>query len=271
MMRTIRFILVVLFFIIKEGDKMKVGDNVTLTKENFKDVMSHMHTTDTMFMNSQCLFVEYYDIIKSPWFILLTVIHQNERIRPIIDTSRIEGLDTNELFEWYCKRENRNFLLDLATAPTNKIEYNLILDVLMENEIFYTVDTKLNAVDAILTALRQKMVKKVVIYTEKENKFVREDIQRIFGAYGNVKYWYGDFKKNISKLPDDSSYMLSDFNKIVSMADAEHLNYASLILPYDYDYNFIVNEDGSKAPIVDMNYLGKDFLFKVAYFNACMN
>lgn len=250
---------------------MRAGDSITITKDNFKDVMANMHTTDTMFMNSQCLFVEYHDIIKSPWFVLLTVIHQNEKIRPIIDTSRIAGLDTNQLFEWYCKRENRNFLLDLATAPTNKIEYNTILDILMNNEIFYTIDTKLNAIEAITIALRQKMVKKVVIYTEEENRFVREDIQRLFGSYQNVKYWYGDFEKLLEKIPDDSSYMLSDFNKIVSMADANHLNYASLILPYDFDYNFIIGDDGSKTPIVDMTYLGKDHLFKISYFNACSN
>lgn len=247
---------------------LKPGDNVILTKDNVKDVLSNMHTTDTMFMNAQCLFVEYYDIIKAPWFILLTLIHQNDKIRQIIDTSRIEGLDTNELFEWYCKRENRNFLLDLATAPTNKIEYNTILDILMRNEIFYTINTKLNAVEAISIAIRQKMVKKVVIYTEEENQYVREDIERLFNSNPIVKYWYGDFEKILEKIPDDSSYMLSDFNKIVSMADANHLNYASLILPFDYDYNFIINEDGSKTPIVDITYLGKDNLFKISYFNA---
>lgn len=249
---------------------MKINDEVVLTPENFKDVMQHMHTTNTTFMNSQCLFVEYYDIVKAPWFILLSVIHQNEKIKPIIDTEQISSYDTNQLFEWYCKRTNRNFLLDLAIAPTNKVAYNDILDVLMQNEIFYQIDTKLNAVEAITIALKHKQAKSVVIYSEDNNKYIRDDIKRLFGKYDAVKYMYGDFEKVLEKIPQDSSFMLSDFNKVVTMADAGRLNYASLILPYDYEYNFVINEEGKRVPIVDMTYLGKDNLFKVAYFNACL-
>ena len=117
---------------------------------------------------------------------------------------------------------------------------------------------------------KHKQAKSVVIYSEDNNKYIRDDIKRLFGKYDAVKYMYGDFEKVLEKIPQDSSFMLSDFNKVVTMADAGRLNYASLILPYDYEYNFVINEEGKRVPIVDMTYLGKDNLFKVAYFNACL-
>lgn len=247
---------------------MNFNDDIIITKDNAKDIMSNMKTGG-VFMNSKCLFVEYYDIIKAPWYILLSVIHQNETIRPIIKTSLVSYLDTNSLFEWYCNRKHRNFLYDLAAVPLDKVDYDQILDILMRNEIFYTVDTELNAVQVIKTALKEHVVEQVVIYNEDENLFIREDIKRIFGNNPKVKFMHGDFSDVLKSIPNDSSYMLSDFNKAITMADENRLSYASLILPYDFEYNFVKDGKGEKVPAIDFAYLGKDHLFKLNFFNAC--
>ena len=247
---------------------MNFNEDVILTKDNFKEVMSHMSTSKNMFLNSECIFVEYYDIIKAPWYILLSVLPQNQKIRELLDLSEIDYLDSSGLFEWYCNRKNRNFLQDLAINKNMPEELDKILNVLMNNEIFYTTDTSLNAIKTINIALSHKMVKNVIIYTEDENKYVDNDIKMLFPKK-NVKYKYGDFRSILKEVPTDTTYFLSDFNKVISMAEEGHLNYSSLVLPYDFSYNFIKDEEGNKVPLIDFSYLGKDHLFKMAYFNAC--
>ena len=38
---------------------------------------------DTIFNNAQCMFVEYYDVIKCPWFALLTCIKDEPSLENI--------------------------------------------------------------------------------------------------------------------------------------------------------------------------------------------
>lgn len=247
---------------------MNFNEDIILTKDNFTEVMSHMSTAKNMFLNSECMFIEYYDIIKIPWYVLLTVLSQNKKIRELLNLSEIEYLDSNGLFEWYCNRKNRNFLQDLAINKNIPDEFDTILDVLMDNEIFYETNTQLNTVNIINVALSHKMVKNVIIYTDDENDYVKKDIEKIF-TKKNVKYKYGDFRKILKEIPTDTTYIFSDFNKAIIMAEENHLNYSSLVLPYDFSYNFLTNENNERVPLIDFGYLGKDHLFKIAYFNAC--
>lgn len=247
---------------------MNFNEDVVLTNDNFKEVMEHMSVSKNMFLNSECIFVEYYDIIKAPWYILLSVLPQNQKIREILDLSEVDYLDSNGLFEWYCNRKNRNFLQDLSIDKNIPDEMDKLLSVLMNNEIFYTTNTQLNAIKVINTALNHKMAKNIIIYTEEKSVHAENDIRTLFSKK-NVEYRYGDFRSVLKDVPTDTTYFLSDFNKVVTMAEENHLNYSSLVLPYDFSYNFIMDENGNKVPLIDFTYLGKDHLFKMAYFNAC--
>ena len=247
----------------------KPFEKISLTKDNFEDIIGAMHAPNALFLNAECLFVEYQDIIKMPWYVLMSVIHQNEKLAPLINVNHIDGLDDIGLMEWYCQRSNRNPLIDIASAPLDKVDYDEILTVLMKNSpILYEVDTELNAVGVIKLALRQGIVKQVIIYSDEVNQVIVDDAYKLFGK-NRVKVFCGNLPQVLERMPQDSSYMISDFNKIISIADAGKLDYASLILPYDYSYNFVIDEKRERTPIVDMTYLGKDHLFKYSYFNAC--
>lgn len=244
---------------------------IDLTKDNFMDIMKSMHSSSGVFLNSECLFVEYHDIIKMPWYVLMTIVHQNEKLLPLINIKTISGLDDTGMLEWYCNRSNRNPLIDIASAPLDKVDYDMLLDVLMTaSPILYEADTELNGVQVIKTAIKQGLAKNVIFYSEKNEPSIDEDIERIFGKSSKIEVCHGSFRKLLeTKIPDDTTYMLSDFNRVITLADTGKLNYASLVLPYDYAYNFIIHDDGTKEPIVDLEYLGKENVFKVAYFNAC--
>lgn len=255
----------------KQNDILKYlsSDGEILTAENFSTIMKNMKVQDKMFMNSECMVVEYNDILKCPWFVLLTVIDQNKKLEPIMNLDKISSLDADSRFEWYCNRENRNFLYDITKIPPDAIDYDELLSILMKSEILYEIDSTLNAKDAIDIALKQKQVKEVIIYNETNDSYMRKDIEKMYGKYKNVKFRCGEFSDVIKDVPIDSSYMLSDFTKVITMAECNKLNMSSVILPYDFEYNYIKNDDGERVPIVDFTYLGKENLFKVHFFNAC--
>lgn len=264
---------------------MMYGDEVVLTKDNAREVFGHMLSPDTVFTNSQCMVVEYHDCVKSPWYVLLTVLSQNKKIRELVDLTPIDGLNSIQLFEWYRNRKNRNFLLDIASYPESVIPYDELLEVLMNNRIFYLANTELNTVNIILTAVRTKTVKKVIIFNDKArdrdgkeleingeiSKHIAEDVANIFGNKNIVSFVNDDFSKIVDSVPPDSTYIISDFTKITTLDDKKRLNYSSLVLPNDFAYNYVFDDNNglrTDTPIINFDYFAKNSIFKLNFFNA---
>ena len=62
---------------------------------------------DTLFYNSQCLFIEYHDVLKSPWLILLNVVKNNEDLNRVFDMSEIKNLDGQ--YDWIASWRNSEY------------------------------------------------------------------------------------------------------------------------------------------------------------------
>lgn len=255
---------------------MEYGEEVLLTPDNVIEVMQHLATTNSVFTNSECIFVEYYDILKAPWYILETMISQYDKLEEILDFSDIKELNLISQLEWYCNRENRNFLEDISKVPPGAIDFDRLLDILMNSEILFTANSELNAAEVIRLALKKKVVKKVMVYVEPSHdpkvnltEYVKKDVADMFSNSSLVSVISGEFSKVLENVPTDTTYFLSDINKVVTMETAKHLNYASIILPYDYAYNYVF-ENGKKTdkPLVDFDYLAKTSTFKLNFFNA---
>lgn len=224
-------------------------------------------STDSVFFNSECLFVEYYDVIKAPWFILLGICRENENLKQIINIDPIENLPINSLFEWYVNRKYRNIFYELSRIkeiPMNVFD-NLLYDQMGSTGMFFEMDTELNAVPTIKKVLSGILVKEIVIYTEKYSKFVDTDIQQLFGDDKRVHYKHGDINTVLNGIPTDTTYMLSDIDKVINIQETDHLGMSSIVIPHEYRYNKTV--DGKWN--VDLEYLAKENIFKVAFFNAC--
>ena len=255
---------------------MTYGEEVMLTPDNVMDVLTHLSTTDSVFTNSECIFVEYYDILKTPWYILLTVIPQNEKLSHIMDFSDVKELNLISLLEWYCNRENRNFLEELSKVEPGAIDLDRLLDVLMGSEILYTANSELNTVEVIRLVLKKKLVKKVMVYAEPSHdksvdllQFIKKDVGELFYDNPLVSVVSGEFSEVLKQVPTDTTYFLSDINKVVTMSNEKRLDYASIVIPYDYAYNFVF-ENGKRTnmPLVNFDHLSKTNNFKLNFFNA---
>lgn len=228
---------------------------------------------NTMFYNSQCLFVEYNDVLKCPWFTLLCTIKENDSVQEIFNLSEIQDLDEIELFEWYINRKHRNIYenfpiwTDHVKITMDNFYENFLKEQMGFSDFFYKTDTTLNFNTTLKTVLEMKdLVKKVVIYSEYDNPHIREDIRV---NYKNCTFVSGDFKEAVTSIPNDSTFVFSDINKLNLLAEMKKLDYSSVIICDGYRYNSLPN-DKTKL-LADVELLKKIYIFKLDFFDNFYN
>ena len=224
-------------------------------------------SNDAVFYNSKCLFIEYHDIIKVPWFVLLNICRQNQKLNEVLDFSPVQHLTLNGLFEWYVNRKNRNIFYELAINKNTPIETfdKIVDDQLCISSIFFDTDTSLTIVPTVKKLLTETLVKEIVVYSEVYSKFIETDIKNIFGGDKRIKYLHGNINEVLNTVPIDTTYFFSNIDNVVSLDETNHLDMSSIVLPHEYRYN----KNSENKWNVDLVYLAKDHTFKVSYYNAC--
>ena len=232
--------------------------------------MSERHiyvTNDTIFYNSQCLFVEYNDVIKMPQFVLLLILKDNESMKQVFDMSEFDSLSLPELYEWYINRHNINFLKDLPliipeeTLPESFFDETL-QGLLTQSDEIYSKDAELSFANVLrLVVAQEKLVKKIIVYNKEDNEYIRNDLLEMYGE--RVQFMHGNFRDVLDLIPDDSTYVFSDINKINILADMNRLNCSSVIVAAGFRYNQI-DSDSYK---VNFKELESKFVFKHSFFN----
>lgn len=222
-----------------------------MPKSKEKAVLTSFNST---FTNDDAIFIEYHDVLKCPWYVFLTLVHNNGIMSEIFDMRSIAKYDKDELYEWYTNREYRNIFANLPIR-TDVIEslkndygkdYNLkkwlddTLNYELE-EIPITVEANsdLNCMKiASYITQTKNLVKKIYVYTEEYNSNIEKDIDSIFDMKAN--YVHGDFKEVLknSGITNNSTFIISDIKKIVDLDDAGILEYSSVLLVERYKYNY---------------------------------
>lgn len=230
---------------------------------------------DGLFMNAKVLFVEYADIIRAPYLILMKILSEsgleNGGLQEPFDISPIKGLSSEDLVLWYYQRKDQNPLVDLI--PKEKLSDVRLSDVdaFLQRQIedhpeFVDVAFPLNFMDVIgnLFLGENHMVDKVLIYHPVDNPAIRADVERTFNGMP-VEFVYGDFKEAIVDFkPGTATYVFSDVTNIQVLADAGKLEQSSILVPAEYSYNF--TEEGEWK--IDFNAYMKDTIFKIDFFYA---
>lgn len=243
------------------------------------DIIYHS-TTDTLFYNSQCLFIEFHDVIEMPWLILAYLIKKDKSIREVFKTDKISSYSVQDMFEWYIYRKHRNIFesIGLQDEAYDNMRgnmpddwYDIFLNNCMVNsQGLYMIDTKLVFYKSLNILLSDSpgMVKRIIIYSEYEEpgiKYFIDDMLK-FSIYQNkIEYIYGDFKSIISNIPNDSTYVLSDIEKINKIKEANKLNMSSILIANGLRYNYMLN-DKTKLK-VDIDKMKEDTVFKCSFFD----
>lgn len=221
---------------------------------------------NTIFLNADYIVIEYMDLIKSPYLVFLHCIRRNEKLREILKIEQIEFLDDISLYEWYINRKHQNFLVDLNRYPdqiSEKDLYDLLELQLNNSPMMYEQATMLLLGERLPIMQAKKMaVKDIIIYHPHENNFAKDDLTR---ETNHEFTFMNNFEEVLDKAKSNSTYFLSDIEKVITMKDKEYLKCSSVTLPVEYRYN--------KKNMNDFKYdlysLYKDIPYKLSFFRAC--
>lgn len=231
-----------------------------------------IRTENTLFKNSQCLLVEYSDVLKTPFFLLMSACRQSSMVGKIFDLSEIKDKSISELYLWYLHRKNFNPYRDfkIITEIENFDDgfYDYLLKAhLNTSEVYYNTNTELlfsKVLKDLLHSNDSNFLHKVIIYDEFGNSHTEEDVKRLYHSDSiSVSFMTGDFKEVLKQVPNDSSYVLADMTRINDMIEMNRLNYSSILIPYEFDYN--IDQDVMSYK-VDLEDLEKEYTFKINFF-----
>lgn len=223
---------------------------------------------DTLFYNSQCLFVEYNDVLRFPtFFIIYALLENKEEFSNILDLDSFGVSSVENLVEWYWMRKHRNVLDNVdRLIESDDIEtmlMDLTKNILNMNEIYTSNDTQLPFYTTLkIMNTQSNMVKRILVYTEEQNSCIEKEINNEFD--GKVGYVYGDFVDVLSTVPVDSTYVFSDIEKINALKDNGKLDYSSILLADGLRYNYKIKN--RKEFKVDIDTLLKSHTFKINFF-----
>jgi len=220
-----------------------------------------------IFYNSECLFVEYNDVLSIPWFFLLLQIRNDKTMNEVFDMELIKNYNIEEMVEWYIYRKHRNILKNIPLKDPNFFNganLDFVLNELMDlTPYFYGDFFDLNFVVTLQNAIIHKnIIHKIVVYSEYTNDYIEDSVKR---NYPTVSFVSGDFVEVVANVPNNSTFVFSDINKINILAKMDKLRYSSILVVDGYRYNY-TKEDKNKIKI-DIEGLMKDHIFKLDFFN----
>lgn len=232
---------------------------------------------DFVFLNSKSVFIEYIDIIRAPYFFMLYGLSKSDQTNPmsVLDLSPILGKSDTEISEFYYTRRNQNPLYDLAKDGADYAKLDDLLDISIESDPeILRYSPELNCVNAISSLLRNDdiLVKKIYVYYPYPNAVVESDVMdTIFHFTKNVEFVSGPLEDVLKSVPDDSTYIFSDISKIDTLARVGKLNLASVVLPFEYGYNYEDPTDVTGNLVINLDAYMKENLFKIDFFLASID
>ena len=225
-----------------------------------------------IFLNSDYVVIEYIDFIKSPYLLLLGQIrnqlrfkNKDFRLQEVINGDKIMYLNDTSLYEWYINRKNRNFYLDLNKYPDKISEQEW--DQLLEDQMnsfhqFYTESDFLILANTVNIISTKGYVKDIIFYHPHKNNYAQQDMER---AFDRKFTFMNDFNEVLELAGENSTYFLSDIDKINIMRQKNLLKYSSITLPIEYRYN---KKDMTNFKL-DFKSLYKTDVFKLTLMRAC--
>lgn len=243
-------------------------------------------SSDDIFQNTECLFIEYDDVLKSPMFSLLNIIKDRESVKKIFDMTEFDGLTSNELYEWYVERESKNMFkyFDLLDDSLTNIfdddvnvfyrwcdsfyedMYKSLPTETLQNMNWLNFDTPLRNLLKTKTD-KTGLVKKIYVWHPFYSENIEKDLKSRY--HESVTFVYGDLINVLieNEIKPDSTFVFSELLNVLNLAKAGILNYSSVLIADEYYYNY----DSEMEPIINFEEIFKDYIFKIDFFDNIYN
>ena len=221
---------------------------------------------ERFFLNSECVFIEYSDLIKLPWFIALHFLRQSEKLSDTFDVESLKDLDINELLMVYINRKYRNIYQNFYKGNSDTVDLEKLDEILeaqiQTDNVFYDVELALSIPRAISILLASKVAKRICIYHPTYNEYIEKDINETYGE-GRCEFIYGDFSEVVKELPEDITFILSDAYKILTLIEIDRIEFTTVLLAAEYKYNY----DENDKEIINSELLQQEHTLHFSYFS----
>lgn len=203
-------------------------------------VMTH----NPFVMQGEVFFINYEEIIKSPYPFILDKIKTDmlELYKDVIHIDKISELTMKSLLTLCYYRDTKNVLEYLAK---DEFDFVKTLNVLMSNyPELYDLSEPLAMHNTVKLFLGEKFTKHIYIHSDAYDERIAYDIKKTFKNADLVTYVYGPMGKVLENLPmRPTSYFLNDIEHIHDIVKAKDLIEYSNIFIADYPHNFEFNEE----------------------------
>lgn len=251
----------------------------TIIGDNPAEQIKLCTTFDGVFLNSRSIFIEYLDIIKSPYYMMLLLFARHRELLPDVfdQTPLMNFTDDSEesimaLTDWYYDRKNQNFLYDLlkpdAISGTSFNDIDGFLNAgLHDCQDLLDTCEPLNIVEVINSLVYKDslLVPSIYIYYPYPNEWIERDTLSLFDNKEGFHFITGDIMEVLKDIPQDSTYIFSDITNIECLIELDKLNYSSILCAIDYQYS---RGDGDNDWVLDIEELMEKFIFKFNPFIA---
>lgn len=210
---------------------------------------------------SDIVFIDYIDIIRSPWPKICEFIHQNKADLEEFFNFEDIPTDRRSALAWSLIRENVNGLYDFGTDdyPFDDIlltAEDQIPDLYEDSELLEIG----NFIDLIAA---RKTTKAVYLYTEFYDARIDHDINSHF-TEGKIYYAYGEFSDIIEELKP-TFFILNDISQVNALL-AEHQDIVRdreiLLTKHFYNFRIDTSDANYLVPDIDSD-LDSDILDKL--------
>jgi len=196
-----------------------------------------MNTEQQFLINSKTLFIEYDDIIRANQLVLLFILSRKGcPDANLFDVELLQNYNALGLTEWYLHRPFNNICKCLCknkSLPEDKYT-QMVIDLMEKYSWCYSSGKKLDGANLCAVAIEHKLCKDIYIYSDYTNPVYVKDVQTLFG---NKPIIVGqDFERCIRNINTDTTYILSDPNKIKTLYEKNKINCTSILLGRDCDY-----------------------------------
>ena len=235
--------------------------------EHYNIPNGRLRVSKNFFINSECLFIEFNDVLQLPMFRFLQIMLQNEKLNDLFILDYLKGMNEEELLLWYFNRRYINPLKELERIEfgNDQLDHFLYSNIDKSGADFlFSLDPDAFSMKAFVDKIvREKMSTKIKVYFPVYNQYIKAFIMNNWEDH--VEFVFGDFKSSLTDVPQDTTFVFSDLTKINTLIETDHINFSSIAFPYEYAYN---RNEKEKRFIVDCESLQKKYLFKICAFNA---
>lgn len=237
-------------------------------EEEGKKVMGGI---DTMFYNSQSLFIEAHDVLSLAWLSMIYFMRETTELHSFFDLGEFDDMDMDGMIEWYFSRKHQILFQDIPLLTggylNEELAKNLLEQCMNAAPEFYQIKHVTAFAQALEYLLETKsLVKKIYIWSETHETGLEEWIRETYGKYGSkVQYLYGPFNQAVSTVPNDSTYVFSNIEHINDLKALGKLSMSAILICNGFRYNYLLT-DVNQAKL-DLEKMKEEHIFKGAFFD----